>query len=133
MTNKPLQMLLFAILLLGFTACGARMATEGDIVNTTISPDPTISALTTRFGGNATAAWVDRVYLQSAGADARELLRADKAQDINVSWSGAETLVIAMKCGRVFSFQNFHDVLDKNGKLKKRITVMLNIGGLCPE
>lgn len=113
-------------------ACGEQALLEGEVVSTVSDPENVVTVSVTREGHGATVPWVYRVYVQpTTGDGAHELLRADKAQDLTAAWLKPDTLRISMKCGRIFMFQNFFDVMTVDGALKKRITVQLDNGGLC--
>lgn len=125
---------LVVLIALSFSACGGRSSVEGEILSRTNDPDSTVTSLVARADRNATVSSVYRVYLKSAGDGAPlELLRADKVDGLKVTWEDSTTLLIAMKCGRVFFFQNFYDDLSESGKLIKRVAVKLDAGRLCPE
>jgi hypothetical protein len=106
---------------------------EGDVVERKPSPDSTVVALITRANYGATVPYVYRVYLQPSdpSAAAKQLLQADKMEDMHVDWEQNGTLLIRMPCGRIFAFTNFLYVLGKDGKLVTRIPVKLDTGGLC--
>lgn len=117
---------------LALLACGKQASLEGDVVSTVSDPENVVTVSVTRAGHGATVPWVYRVYVQPTTADrGHELLRADKVQALDVAWLRPDTLRVSMKCGRIFQFQNFFDVMADDGTLKKRITVQLENGGLC--
>jgi hypothetical protein len=123
-----------ALLALGLVGCEKQSLIDGEIIGKAVDPNSTVTALIARAGHGATVSWVYRVYMQpTQGGPVGELLRADKADGLSVSWEGRDALAIKMKCGRVFAFQNFFDVLNEDGKLRKRVMVRLDSNGLCPE
>lgn len=118
---------LISIPLLG---CSASVTGEPEINKWNSSKD--VKAVVTKSGYGATTSFVYRVFVSSTDNDgAQEILRADKLGTIDISWENDNTLLIQVPCGRIFKFQNFYDVLKKDGELIKRVSIVLSNNGIC--
>lgn len=115
-------------------ACNNQGIVEGDVFEKIPRPESMATVLITKAGYGVTVPWVYRIYIQPSGSNrVFEVLRADKVQDLNAVWEPDDVLAIKMKCGRIFSFQNFFDVLSAEGKLVKRLIIKLETSGPCPD
>lgn len=126
---RIILLLLFAV---GPCACGPSTKIEGEVLATQASPGGLAVATLSRAAHGATVADVYRIYMGTADSVAvTELMRADKVQGIYIQWRDATTLVVHMKCGKVFQFSNFFYIRPESDKLIL-ISVLLDAAGPCP-
>lgn len=123
--------LVLGALLVGSSGCSSSNAIEGTVVESKANLNGFVVAKVSRANFGATVSYVYRVYVQPSGSvQVQEILRADKVSDIHVEWVG-DSLVVKMKCGRIFSFVNFATVLAADGSLVRTVPIILDTKGLC--
>ena len=125
--------LALVVLVCSVWACEPRTdVVEGEIVQRMAHSDGALVAIVAKANYGATVPYVYRVYLQSSDSSiSAEILRADRLIDIYVEWEDNNTLVIRMRCGRIFKFKNFFYVTGTDGQLLAQIPVILDTEGLC--
>lgn len=131
MAHRPLACLAVVLTLVLLAGCDDSNKLQGEPVSQTVSPNGRIIALTTRYSGNATVSFVDRVYLKSADDNRAHLvLKADKSDKVTVKWIDDRHLQIDIPCGQIFSYTNFFYLM-KSGELVYPVSVDLVNHGLC--
>jgi hypothetical protein len=126
------RIILFVLFGVALCACGSSTKIEGEILDAQASPGGRAVATLSRTTHGATVADVYRVYIGTADSEAiTELVRADKVEGLYIEWRDATTLVVHMKCGKVFRFTNFFYVRTASDKLTL-ISVLLHTAGPCP-
>lgn len=123
-----LMVVLTTVLLAG---CNDSIKVKGAVVNQTPSPNGQVVALITRYSGNATVSFVDRIYLRPIDSkNAFLVLKADKSDNVTVKWIDDRHLQIVIPCAQVFSYTNFF-YLTKAGDLVYPVSIELINRGLC--
>lgn len=131
MLHRPLPCLAVVLTLVLLAGCDDSNKLQGELASQTKSPNGRVVALTTRYSGNATVSFVDRVYLKSASDNSAQLvLKADKSDKITVKWINDRHLQIDVPCAQIFSYTNFFYVM-KDGELVYPISIELVNRGLC--
>lgn len=107
---------------------------QGEEIEREPAPGAAVVAITTKANYGATVPYVFRVYLQQTHSpdDADELLRADNVIGLQIEWEASGALLIRMRCGRIFAYRNFSDIIE-DGELVARIPVRLEAAVLCDE
>lgn len=111
--------------------CKDSSKIQGTIVSQDRSPNGQVVALVTRYSGNATVSFVDRIYLKSTWSnDAYLVLKADKSDKVTVKWIDGRHLQITVPCAQIFLYTNFFYLM-KNGELVYPVSIELINRGLC--
>jgi hypothetical protein len=123
-----------ALSVLAAAGCTSDGEVAGDVLESVKSADGSAVAKVAKTGHGATVSDVYRVYLENGETgEAAEILRADHVESIKLAWTGNDVLTISMPCGRVFAFQNFVDILQRDGSLRGTMQMKLETSGLCPR
>lgn len=126
--------LIFSVVVLALVilaGCDDSSGLQGELVSQTRSPNGRVVALTTRYSGNATVSFVDRIYLKPVGDNhAHLVLKADKSDKVTIKWIDDQHLQIDMPCAQIFSYTNFFYLM-KNGELVYPVSIDLANHGLC--
>jgi hypothetical protein len=131
--SRLLRLAVVVLISAFFASCSHSSKVEGTIVSQTLSPNGQVVALITRYSGNATVSFVDRIYLKSTGEDQSQLiLKADKSDKVSVKWIDDRHLQISLPCAQIFSYTNFFYLM-KDGKLVRPISIELMNAGLCGQ
>lgn len=131
MIRGPLVLLAIGLAFVLLAGCSDSHKLQGKLVSQTTSPNGRVEALTTRYSGNATVSFVDRIYLKAAGDDhAKLVLKADKSDKVIVKWVNDRHLKVNVPCAQIFSYTNFFYVM-KDGELVYPISIELVNQGLC--
>ncbi|HET7931187.1 MAG TPA: hypothetical protein VFL63_07350 [Rhodanobacteraceae bacterium] len=131
MKHHSLGRLVVVLSLILLAGCDGSNALRGEPVSQSISPNGRVVALTTRYSGNATVAFVDRVYMKSAADNRIQLiLKADKASKIALKWIDDRHLQVDVSCAQIFSYTNFFYLM-KDGELVYPVSIDLVNHGLC--
>lgn len=119
------QMKSSVFLALALTGCLLGCKQEETLPSgiTTKSPDGRLSVIVANVKHGATVSDVTEVYL-SNGQDHALVLRADHASGVTAAWKTNGMVVLTMQCARIFSFRNFFDVLDKDGRLINQVNLV---------
>ena len=122
-----------ALACFALAGCGLpSKSVSGTVVQRIQSPNGAIDALVTRSDvGGATVSTAYRVYLETKSDGLNhQVLKADKAGPISVTWQDNNHLSINVACAQIFSYTNFFDVL-KSGNLVYQVSIRLQNQGLC--
>lgn len=131
MARRSFNFLVMILVFISLTGCDNPEKLQGDLVGQFPSPNRQVVALTTRYSGNATVSYVDRIYLKSVDdGHVHLILKADKADKIKVKWVGNRHLQIDIPCAQIFSYTNFFYRM-KDGGLVYPVSIELMNRGLC--
>lgn len=131
MTRRLLEFLAVALALVLLAGCDDSNKVQEELISQTASPNGRVVALITRYSGNATVSFVDRIYLKQAGDDRAHLvLKADKSDKVVIKWMDDRHLRIDMPCAQIFSYTNFFYLM-KDGELVYPVSIELMNRGLC--
>jgi len=124
-----LNRLVLSIVMCVYCICGCSVgdrSIQGDVLQNVPSPDASANAVLTKSANGATVSFVYRLYLQDrVTGKVAEVLRADRIGAVNIEWKGNQLVSVELSCGRIFTYQNFVDILDKDGALHRSISVAL--------
>lgn len=132
--RRPAPVGALLLVALCVASCGSPPVIYGKVMKRVPSPNGSSTAMITRSDAGATTPYSYHVYIVSrADRWPAEVLRADHQQGLALRWDDEDNLTIHMDCGRIFTYLNFDDVIDRrHGSLLRTITVHLDNGGLCP-
>jgi hypothetical protein len=113
------------------SACNQASKVQGSVVSQTLSPNGQVAALITRYSGNATVSFVDRIYLKSVESNrAFLILKADKSDKVAIKWIDDQHFQITVPCAQIFSYTNFFYLM-RAGDLVYPVSIELVNRGLC--
>src|SRR5205814_8558867 len=94
-------------------SCGRSLEVVGDVVAKSVRPNHAGQIVISRYNGGATVAYGYHVYVVDRFGVPDEVLVADHVKGLRARWSGNNHIVISMACGRVFSYTNFANSIDR--------------------
>lgn len=125
-----LQNTCFAVALL-ITSCSVDNEIRGEAHYSEKIQSLPGKIVVTKDGSGATTSEVFRVYVENTDTGKnRIVLLADNVQDLHVYMADRE-IRIFMKCGRVFEYTNFADLISAEGRLIARVPILLEGGEIC--
>ena len=108
-----LPIMFLSIYLIIQDGCSCTPSSQTEVCRL-LSADGLVEAVLTTAGVGATTSTVYRVFVVPAGQSVelgRELLRADKVNNMRINWYRPKLLAIQYDYARIFQFKNFVSVI----------------------